>query len=271
MKRFEESAESTRYLLVATAHAKAVSRLGLPEPRAARALLAAETGATGRAHTAVVALPGGSAHLHLRPVRHGGLLGDLWRGALLGLRRPIHELSATAELLNAGAPVPEPVLVAGWRVMGPFWSAIVGTVHLNDSVDGIALLTKTSDRARLLRAAASAGRAVRRFHDAGGRHADLHVKNLLFRESAGATETWVIDLDKARSSDPPNPSRRMRELMRLYRSLVKRGLLERVGARGCARFLGAYVGRDRALRRALRVRLPRERLRVALHALAYRD
>jgi hypothetical protein len=62
----------------------------------------------------------------------------------------------------------------------------------------------------------------------------------------------------------------MRELMRLYRSLVKRGLLEQVGPRGCARFFAAYVDRDRALRRALLAHLPRERRRVALHALGYR-
>ena len=57
--------------------------------------------------------------------------------------------------------------------------------------------------------------------------------------------------------------------MRLYRSLRKRGLQGAVGRRGCAAFLGAYAGGDRALRRALLVHLPRERLRVALHALRY--
>jgi 3-deoxy-D-manno-octulosonic acid kinase len=267
---FEERAERSRYLLVASAHAGAVAQLNLSEPAAVRDLLARETGATGRAHTAVVTLPGEDARLHLRPVRHGGLFAGLWGGGLLGLRRPIRELAVTTQLASAGAPVPEPVLVAGWRMRGPLWSAVVGTLHLEDSVDGVALLAATPDRARMLRAAEAAGRAVRRFHDAGGRHADLHVKNLLFREGGAATEAWVIDLDKARGGAPPGAGRRMRELMRLYRSLVKRGLLARVGARGCARFLGAYAGRDRALRRALRARLPRERLRVALHALAYR-
>jgi tRNA A-37 threonylcarbamoyl transferase component Bud32 len=270
MEGFDETSGGSRYLLVATAYRDAVIRLGLPEPRAASRLLAAGAAAAGRTSTAVVALPGRAPRLHLRPLRHGGLLGGLRRGALLGMRRPIRELAATAKLRRAGAPVPEPVLVAGWRLRGPFWSAVVGTLHLEQSLDGVALLRSDSSPGRLLRAAAAAGRAVRSFHDAGGRHADLHVKNLVFREGAAATEAWVVDLDKARASQAPGARRRAVELMRLYRSLVKRGLLQRVGMRGCARFLEAYLGGDRDLRRALRSHLRRERLRGALHALAYR-
>jgi hypothetical protein len=84
-------------------------------------------------------------------------------------------------------------------------------------------------------------------------------------------ECIVIDLDRARLLAELPPATRMRELMRLYRSLVKRGLVSRVGARGLAAFFGAYAGRDRALRAALRARLPRERIRLALHAWRYRN
>jgi hypothetical protein len=59
--------------------------------------------------------------------------------------------------------------------------------------------------------------------------------------------------------------------MRLFRSLVKRGLLDGVGARGCARFLAAYCGDDRRLRAALLRRLDPELRRVALHRVAYRS
>jgi len=270
MQAFEEISGSSRYLLVAKAHRDAVIRLGLPVPRVARRLLASGAAAAGRTRTAVVALPGQTSRLHLRPLRHGGALGGLRRAALFGLRRPIRELAATARLHGAGAPVPEPVLVTGWRLRGPFWSAVVGTLHVAQSLDGVSLLDAEPSPVRLLRAAAAAGRAVRSFHDAGGRHADLHVKNLVFREGDAATEAWVVDLDKVRVSRVPGARRRAVELMRLYRSLLKRRLLGRVGERGCARFLAAYVAGDRDLRRALRPHLRREKLRVALHALAYR-
>ena len=48
-------------------------------------------------------------------------------------------------------------------------------------------------------------------------------------------------------------------------SLVKRGFAERVGLRGCARFLHAYCEGDRALRRALLAALPREWRRMTRH------
>jgi hypothetical protein len=203
-------------------------------------------------------------------VRHGGWLGGLLRGALWGLARPTREIQANARLAAAGAPVPRPVLIAGSRLAGPLWTALVGTVHEEGSADGVAFLESQPEGTRLLRGAEAAGRAVRHFHDAGGRHADLHIKNLLLHEDGDAVRALVIDLDRVRAAAPPSPRRRMRELMRLYRSLVKRGLLAQVGIRGCARFFAAYVDGDRTLRRALLAHLPCERRRVALHVLGYR-
>jgi hypothetical protein len=111
---------------------------------------------------------------------------------------------------------------------------------------------------------------VRRLHDAGGRHADLHIGNLLLLERQSEIEVLVIDLDRARVVAELTPARRMAELMRLYRSLLKRRLDRRVGPREYATFFGAYVAGDRTLRRALLTHLPREQRRIARHALLYR-
>ena len=70
--------------------------------------------------------------------------------------------------------------------------------------------------------------------------------------------------------DGRTPHERMAALMRLYRSLLKRDLLDRVGARGCTRFFSAYTAGNRPLRRALLAYLPREQLRLAVHRLGYR-
>ena len=102
------------------------------------------------------------------------------------------------------------------------------------------------------------------------RQQHLHLGNLLFRTCDAGFEVWVIDLDRARLGAPPSAQERMQELMRLHRSLVKHGLLARLGTRDCASFFAAYTGRDRALRSALLRQLPRERARLALHALGYR-
>jgi 3-deoxy-D-manno-octulosonic acid kinase len=70
----------------------------------------------------------------------------------------------------------------------------------------------------------SIGRSVRRFHEAGGVHADLNAWNLLVQEEAD-DPTFVIDLDRATVLDGPTGGRRARaNLRRLYRSFEKLNL-----------------------------------------------
>ena len=248
----------------------AAGELGLLEPDGPRRWRAAVSGVGGgRGPTALLELAGGG-RLLLRPVLHGGWLGPLLGGALLGMGRPLRELETSAALREAGAPVATPVLAVGRRVAGPVWEAAVGTLYEEGSEDAQRFLERHPPRAAVLRAAAAAGRAVRRFHDAGGRHADLHLQNLLLREGEAGVEALVIDLDKARRVARVAPARRMAELMRLYRSACKRDLAAQIGPRGCARFFGTYVRGDRALRRALWAHLGRERWKLRLHALGWR-
>jgi tRNA A-37 threonylcarbamoyl transferase component Bud32 len=256
-------------LVVRAEFLDAARALGLPAPDAAAALFEAAPAGSGRSATAVIELPGRAERLHLRPVRHGGLLGPLWGVRVLGLARPVAELHVTEALRSRGAPVPQAVLVAGWRA-APLWSAVFGTVQIEGAQDGLAWLETSPGPEEIQRAARAAGRAVRRFHDAGGRHADLHLKNLLLREAGGAAEVSVIDLDKAQATAPPDPRRRMLELMRLYRSLLKRGVFEQVGAAGRSAFFASYTNGDESLARALLTHYPRERRRVARHAWGYR-
>ena len=257
----------------------ALRERGLLARAGLRAALSSAGGARGRAHTAVVNLtaadppePDGAAcpsALLLRPLRRGGALAPLLGGALLGPSRPFRELAVNAALRAAGAPVPRPALAAAWRHRS-VWNAALATQLEAGAVDAAAFVAARPAPAALRDALRAAGRAVRRFHDAGGSHPDLHAANLLIRAGVGGVDALVIDLDGARAGADLDPPARMTELMRLYRSLRKRELLARVGERGCAAFLRAYVDGDRALRAGLLGRLAAERRRVAFHALHYR-
>lgn len=248
------------------ARLEALRAAGLLDRSRVETLLATASGPSGRSATAQVRA--GDVACVVRAVTRGGAFGP-WLGRAFGdPRRPLDEFAVTRRLAAAGAPVPQALLAGAWR-RGIAWNGIVVTRLEDGALDGERYLRDGPAPAQLARAAANAGAAVRRFHDAGGRHPDLHVKNLLFRDRDGAYDVVVIDLDRARCGAPPAARERMRELMRLHRSLRKRGLLDRVGGRGCVRFFHAYVGGDRALRAALLARLPAERRRSALHALHY--
>lgn len=260
------ASEGGAELVVAAELAEAARALGLGTPGGLERLLAGAAGPSGRGRIAIVALPGRPERLCLRPLRRGGLLAPVLPAAPTGRTRPLAELHTTARLRAAGAPVPRPALVACDEGAG----AALGTIYEEGTVDALHFVASAPPRGELVQAAAALGRAVRRFHDAGGRHADLHVKNLLLRRTGSGFEALVVDLDRARAGAPPGPQRRMAELMRLLRSLHKRGLATAVGPRGVAACFGAYVGRDRALRRALLRWRGWERLRLGWHALHYR-
>jgi 3-deoxy-D-manno-octulosonic acid kinase len=243
-------------------------RLGLLDPDGlARLLARAEPGPLGRAQTARVALADARTLL-FRPLRHGGVLARIWGDRWLGIARPLAELRTASRLLAAGAPVARPALVAGARRLG-LWRAAVATWYEPRTLDARAFLAGAPDAARVARAASAAGAALRRFHDAGGRHRDLHAGNLLLREDASGAAVLLVDLDRARCGRAPGAAARFAEIIRLYRSLAKRGLSAAVGRRGRAAFLRAYTGSDRNLRRALLRHLPRERRRLAFHRLGW--
>jgi len=257
-------------LAVCAAWREPVLALGLLAPGGLeRWLASAPSAGEGRAATALASLPGGGPRVVVRRLRHGGWLGPLLGERYLDAERAARELELTARLRALGAPVPEPVFALAQR-RGLLFGLALATLYEEGAVDALAFLASAPDEGRVLRAASAFGAAVRRFHDAGGRHADLHVKNLLLRETRAGADAIVIDLDRGAVATAPDPARRARELGRLWRSLAKRGVAAQVGERGVAAFLSAYCAGDRALREALGRHLPAERRRAALHGLLYR-
>jgi tRNA A-37 threonylcarbamoyl transferase component Bud32 len=253
---------------IATPFEQAARSLRLEEHEDLRSLGAASSSIQGRGRNSILDLPGTSTRLHVRALVHGGILARLTGTRFSSLERPIAELQTTAALARCGAPVPKPGFVMGRR-RGWFWQAAVGSVHEDGTMDGVAYLESNPDRASLERAARTAGGAVRRLHDLGCRHADLQIKNLLIRNSRSTSEVIIVDLDRARLDAELTPKRRMLELMRLHRSLQKRGLREALHARTQAAFFSAYLRGDPKLRHRMLAHQWFEGLRLRVHALLY--
>ncbi|MGH8273035.1 MAG: 3-deoxy-D-manno-octulosonic acid kinase [Gammaproteobacteria bacterium] len=154
----------------------------------------------------------------LRHYHRGGFPGRFirdayfWHGAQA--TRPVRELRVLSELFAHGAPVVRPVAARVLRA---------GLLYRGD------ILTERVSDARTLGACATElgpedwkriGKAIRRFHEAGGWHADLNAHNILVAPS----DVFIIDLDHGRLVTPGAQSQR-RNLERLERSLVKLGHL----------------------------------------------
>ncbi len=245
-----------------------LTRLRLADASVRRALF---TRAPRRGRGNAPSLPLGTTSVVLRRYRHGGLLGWLSGALYLGPERALSELRTTARAEASGAPVPHVVCLALWPVAGPLWSALIGTVEERDARDLLEALEGADEPGTRRGLARQVGRALRKLHDAGLEHRDLQLRNIL--AVGPGRRIVVVDLDKAtfHAAGPVPARRRADNLGRLFRSIVKNGLLgPRVGRRELAAFLGGYTKDQRALRRELRGWLPRERLKLAIHRLRYR-
>lgn len=243
--------------------------------------LALERGAPvagGRAPHRLVLLPRDATRLRIRPARHGGALGGLLGGRYLSPERAPRELALWLALHRRGLPLPTPVAAIASRSAG-LWSCHFATVERERARDGLAWLAADPAPATLRRGALAFARALRRLHDAGVVHGDLHLRNLLFegtedRDDDGELVCLFVDLDHAkvhgRTDAAVPPRARLAELARLMRSIEKHGLADRVDARLRARIVVAYCAGDRALRRDLLAARGGERWRLARHRIAWR-
>lgn len=157
----------------------------------------------------------------LRHYHRGGLPARLvrdcyvWRGERSA--RPVRELHVLAALKLAGAPVPQPV-AARVKRSGPCYRGDILMMRVRGA-------RSLADAARQMPATrwSEVGRALRRFHSAGGWHADLNARNILITTD----NVFVIDLDRGRC-DCIDADRQRSNVDRLLRSLLKLDLMPAV-------------------------------------------
>jgi tRNA A-37 threonylcarbamoyl transferase component Bud32 len=165
------------------------------------------------------------------------------RGRLFhGPWRPLEELVLQRRLLALGVPVAEALgcvvlrRARGWRGF-LLVREVEGASDLETVLHGRRVPCREPVRELLERA----GAAVRRLHDAGVPHPDLHPKNLLVTPEG---RVLLLDLDRARPADGLLPdAERLANLVRLGRAVEKHRLKGlRAGRREALRFLVGYAG-----------------------------
>jgi 3-deoxy-D-manno-octulosonic acid kinase len=179
-----------------------------------------------------------------REYRKGGLLRALRGRRFRGRWRPLDELGLCRRLLALGVPVVE-VVGAVLRLSAGGWRGFLLSREVEGGEDLAEWLHAGAPEPERRTVLLVAGRAVRRLHDAGVAHADLHPKNLLL---APGGAILVLDLDRARAHDGSLPDgERLGNLVRLARAVEKHRLKGlRFSSRDGLRFLEGYAGGRRA-------------------------
>lgn len=156
-------------------------------------------------------------NLVLREYRRGGLAARISRKTYAYTKesevRSFSEFRLLDQLYQMGLPVPKPV-AAWYRKTSPVqYQASIIIERLNGTVP-LAELLEDLDRSAWV----ALGELIRRFHDAGVRHADLNCFNVLVQDNA----YYLIDFDKGSIVPPGSPSDwKSRNLERFARSLRK--------------------------------------------------
>lgn len=155
--------------------------------------------------------------LVLREYRRGGLMAKISRNTYIftgeSAVRSFAEFRLLDHLVGMGLPVPRPV-AASYRKTTPVnYQAALIIERLEEATPLADLIASLDDRAWQV-----LGGTIRRFHDAGVRHADLNCFNVLVRGG----EFFLIDFDKGRIMEASSSTRwKDANLNRFARSLRK--------------------------------------------------
>ena len=150
----------------------------------------------GRGIAYAVPLPMTRTRAVVRHNRHGGLLAPLTRDLFLPPTRAPRELEISLRLRGAEIATPEMLMYGTSPAAFPFLRADVVTREIEHGRD-LATFMSPGRPAEERGAAWSATRdLLRTMRDAGVRHHDLNVKNVLLAPAVWGLEAFLLDVDR---------------------------------------------------------------------------
>jgi len=150
----------------------------------------------GRGASYGIPLPSSGERVVVRHNRHGGMLaaitGDLFRAPT---RAPL-ELEVAERLRSLNVPTPQLLGYVAYAVVAGFERADVATKEVIESGDLSESLLSTDGRVRVEALNATAA-LIRSLADAGARHHDLNIKNVLLqKKTEQILGALVLDVDR---------------------------------------------------------------------------
>ena len=200
----------------------------------------------------VLLITGKQDEVVVRKYRHGGLLRRLTGDLFFFGARPFQEVAVTEEVKSAGVPTVEILAAIIDRGWGGWYRGYLITRYLSTATDLISYLDEEPQGERRKAVIAKAGEAVKRMHQRGIYHADLHLKNFLVEGKS--SKVYLIDFDKSKVFPRLGSPKRMKNLKRLDRSaekLTRLGLSLTQGDKKT--FCRVYTSGDREIRPYLKI------------------
>lgn len=161
----------------------------------------------------------------VRDYWHGGLFGKILRDFFWDRLRPLKELSICEVASKSGVKTTEVIAIVKNKIMGPLYKCQLVSKEITCAIDLMVLLLnpeKIQFVAQKRQIINKVAKAVKEMHDAGIYHADLHLKNILVQFAEGREiNVYIIDLDKSKQREKISIYKRMKNIMRLDRSVEK--------------------------------------------------
>lgn len=181
----------------------------------------------GRGHCLATTCDDMNERIVIRRYQHGGLLGLMVRDLFWNQTRPLKELLISERALEMGLRTAEVLAVIKHNILYPFFRSDIVTKEITGAFDLIRIIKdNTSTNIRIYKKKKTIIReiafAVRKMHNIGIYHGDIHLKNMLVKENRdGNFRVYIIDLDKSKLHRSLNIAKRMKNLYRLDRSVEK--------------------------------------------------
>jgi hypothetical protein len=151
----------------------------------------------GRGASYGIPLPTSGARVVVRHNRHGGTLAPITRDLFVSPTRAPLELEVSERLRLSGIDTPQLVGYVRYPIAAGFERVDVATREVDGSSDLSASLMSADATVRetMLRATST---LIRKLADAGARHHDLNIKNVLLqmRHQQTAPRPFVLDVDR---------------------------------------------------------------------------
>ena len=161
----------------------------------------------------------------VRDYWHGGLFRKILRDIFWDSLRPLRELLICEAAGKSGIKTSEVIAIVKNRILGPVFKCQLVSKEITGAVDLMELLLNPEMNKLVVRKGQiinKTAKAVKEMHDAGIYHADLHLKNILVQSTAGGkVKVYIIDLDKSSQHEEISFYKRVRNIMRLDRSVEK--------------------------------------------------